>query len=50
MFAIDLDELSLLQRTLVPFSINQANLYSFREQDYMREHAMPARDGIRAGP
>lgn len=35
MFALDLDELSDLQRRLRFFSVNRANLYSFREADFL---------------
>ena len=35
LFAIDLDELGSLHRRLALFSVNRANLYSFRERDYL---------------
>jgi DUF1365 family protein len=35
MFALDLDELDLLDRQLNFFSVNRRNLYSFRERDYL---------------
>ena len=35
LFAIDLDELDELHRRLPLFSLNHANLYSFRERDYL---------------
>lgn len=34
-FALDLDELDALHRRLPFFSVGRANLYSFREQDYL---------------
>lgn len=38
LFAIDLDELPELHRQLPLFSVNRANLYSFREADYLPVH------------
>ena len=38
LFAIDLDELTALHRKLPFFSVNRANLYSFREQDFFPTH------------
>ena len=35
LLAIDLDELDTLHRRLRLFSVNRANLYSFRERDYL---------------
>lgn len=35
LFAIDLDELALLPARLLPFSVERANLYSFRDRDYL---------------
>lgn len=35
LFAIDLDELELLTRRLAFFSVDRANLYSFRDRDYL---------------
>ena len=35
LFALDLDELDSLHRHLRLFSLNQRNLYSFRESDYL---------------
>jgi DUF1365 family protein len=35
LFAIDLDELEALHRKLPPFSHNRANLYSFRDCDFL---------------
>ena len=35
LFAIDLDELDLLHRRFALFSVNRANLYSFRERDFL---------------
>jgi len=35
LFAIDLDELALLHRQLPLFSVGRANLYSFRESDFL---------------
>jgi DUF1365 family protein len=35
MFALDLDELDALHRGLRLFSLNRANAYSFREQDFL---------------
>jgi DUF1365 family protein len=35
LFALDLDELAVLPRRLGLFSVNRANLYSFREGDYL---------------
>ena len=35
MFALDLDELEALHRGLRLFSLNRANAYSFREQDFL---------------
>ena len=35
LFAIDLDELDLLHRKFALFSVNRANLYSFRERDFL---------------
>lgn len=35
LFAIDLDELDALHRKFTLFSVNRANLYSFREQDFL---------------
>lgn len=34
-FALDLDELDALHRRLPLFSVNRANLYSFRERDFL---------------
>jgi DUF1365 family protein len=34
-FALDLDELSSLNRRLALFSVNRANLFSFRESDFL---------------
>ena len=34
-FALDLDELGSLQRRLALFSVNRANLFSFRENDFL---------------
>jgi DUF1365 family protein len=44
LFALDLDELDDLQHRLRFFSLNRANLYSFRERDYLPtgEHRHPA--------
>ncbi|HRI83284.1 MAG TPA: DUF1365 domain-containing protein [Opitutaceae bacterium] len=46
LFAIDLDELAALHHRLPLFSVNRANLYSFRESDYLPTHEPlhPARD------
>ena len=38
LFALDLDELEALGRTLPFFSVRRAALYSFREQDYLPTH------------
>ena len=38
LFAIDLDELEALDRSLKFFSVGRANLYSFREDDYFPTH------------
>lgn len=35
LFAIDLDELDALHRKFALFSVNRANLYSFRERDFL---------------
>ena len=35
LFAIDLDELDTLHRKFALFSVNRANLYSFRERDFL---------------
>ncbi|MEO6873281.1 MAG: DUF1365 domain-containing protein [Opitutaceae bacterium] len=35
LFAIDLDELATLHRRFALFSVNRANLYSFRERDFL---------------
>jgi len=35
LFAIDLDELDALHRRFALFSVNRANLYSFRERDFL---------------
>jgi DUF1365 family protein len=35
LFALDLDELETLPRRVALFSVNRANLYSFREADYL---------------
>jgi DUF1365 family protein len=35
LFAIDLDELDILQRRLALFSVNRPNLYSWRDRDYL---------------
>ena len=35
LFAVDLDELPTLSRTLTLFSVGRPNVYSFRERDYM---------------
>lgn len=35
LFAIDLDELETLHRRFTLFSVNRANLYSFRERDFL---------------
>jgi DUF1365 family protein len=35
LFAVDLDELDLLSRTLRLFSVNRRNLYAFHETDYL---------------
>ncbi len=48
LFAIDLDELDTLHRSLRFFSFNRANLYSFREKDFLPTNE-PVHDG-RAGP
>lgn len=47
LFAIDLDELGLLQRRLRFFSVNRRNFYSFRDTDYLPtgEPLHPARRG-----
>ncbi len=37
LFAIDLDELDVLHRRLALFSVNRANLYSFRERDFLAD-------------
>lgn len=34
-FALDLDELGPLHKRLAPFSVNRANLFSFRESDFL---------------
>lgn len=45
LFAIDLDELETLHRRLPLFSVNRANLYSFREGDFLPTHEnSPAAD------
>lgn len=38
LFAIDLDELDILNRSLHLFSFNRRNLYSFRDRDYFPTH------------
>jgi DUF1365 family protein len=38
LFALDLDELDLLHRQLSPFSLERANLYSFRDADFLPCH------------
>jgi len=38
LFGVDLDELDTLHRRLRLFSVNRANLYSFREADYLPTH------------
>jgi DUF1365 family protein len=38
LFAVDLDELEDLDRNLPLFSVNRANLYSFRESDFLPTH------------
>ena len=48
LFAIDLDELDTLHRSLRLFSFNRANLYSFRERDFLPTNE-PVFNG-RAGP
>ena len=48
LFAIDLDELDELQRRFALFSVNRANLYSFREGDFLPT-SEPVFNG-RAGP
>jgi len=48
LFAIDLDELDLLHRRFALFSVNRANLYSFRERDFLPT-SEPVFNG-RAGP
>jgi DUF1365 family protein len=45
LFAIDLDELDALPRRLALFSVNRANLYSFRERDFL-----PTGEPIHNGP
>jgi len=48
LFALDLDELDALHRKLRLFSFNRANLYSFRERDFLPTNE--ALFGGRAGP
>jgi len=45
LFAIDLDELEALHRRLALFSVNRANLYSFRERDFL-----PTGEPVHNGP
>lgn len=45
LFAIDLDELDLLQRRFALFSVNRPNLYSFRERDFL-----PTSEPLHNGP
>lgn len=45
LFAIDLDELDALHRRLTLFSVNRANLYSFRERDFL-----PTGEPVHNGP
>ncbi len=48
LFAIDLDDLPALSRRLTFFSLNRANVYSFREGDYLPTNAPLHRPGARA--
>ncbi len=41
LFALDLDELDLLDRQLRLFSVGRPNLYSFRDTDYLPVHEPP---------
>ena len=41
MFAVDLDELESLDRKLRLFSFNRANLYAFRERDFLPAGELP---------
>ena len=41
MFALDLDELESLHRKLRFFSFNRANLYAFRERDFLPSGERP---------
>ena len=45
LFALDLDEIDRLHRSLRLFSLNRANLYSFRERDFL-----PTGEAIHNGP
>src|SRR5881394_2161031 len=38
LFAIDLDELEQLPRSLALFSVNRANVYRFDDRDYLPTH------------
>ena len=49
-FAIDLDELGELHRRLPLFSVNRANLYAFREGDFLPTGEPLHNGGTRAGP
>lgn len=50
LFCIDLDELEALHRRLALFSVNRANLYSFRERDYLPTGEPLHRASGTAGP
>ncbi|MEO5961515.1 MAG: DUF1365 family protein, partial [Opitutaceae bacterium] len=50
LFAVDLDELGGLPKRFAPFSVNRANLYSFRDADYLpideRMHGISSGTGV----
>jgi DUF1365 family protein len=50
LFAIDLDELESLSRRLAFFSVDRANLYSFRDRDYLPTGEALHNGAVPAGP
>jgi DUF1365 family protein len=49
LFAIDLDELESLSRRLALFSVDRANLYSFRDRDYLPTGEVLHNGAVKAG-
>ena len=46
MFYLDLDELDVLAKKILPFSYNRANLYSFRDSDHEPEGKNPLKEHV----